>query len=202
MSHTDFEQSGHAYLQSTVYSVVSWKTVYSVVSWITILSYLLYLLVMFSHFLQALLMDGVSAGQNCYIVPWFKQVLQQNQYCRFVLEGCSIIPWWEVEEKLKEKIPQNKWGSRDALLLQHKGDCSWEGLSNNSLVDSQIVQVKRFSGGQRKKFEAIWCRNWLTTLVTVKEIFMSADSGTKEVKKFTSYEQISSVLEWTNLVVC
>lgn len=151
MSHTDFEQSGHAYLQSTVYSVVSWKTVYSVVSWITILSYLLYLLVMFSHFLQTLLMDGVSAGQNCYIVPWFKQVLQQNQYCRFVLEGCSIIPWWEVEEKLKEKIPQNKWGSRDALLLQHKGGCSWEGLSNNSLVDSQIVQVKRFSGGQRKK---------------------------------------------------
>lgn len=26
MSQTDFEQSGHAYLQSTVYSVVSWKT--------------------------------------------------------------------------------------------------------------------------------------------------------------------------------
>lgn len=33
---------------------------------------------MIPHFLQALLMDCVSAGQNGYIVPWFKQILEEQ----------------------------------------------------------------------------------------------------------------------------
>lgn len=90
---------------------------------------------MFSHFLQALLMDCVSTWQNCHIVPWFKQVLEKTSQNRFVNKGRSCLPCISRTKQSINFLPQSKWGNRDALLLQHKGDCSWEGLNNNSLVE-------------------------------------------------------------------